>query len=93
MDVIPGGSGGIGNTAGASGRSFTGIGAPVEASVASTPSDAGGKLRGQVGRQDSYGSVASGRWSGTGGSTAGALSESKQDGGEVGLRSHTAVAT
>lgn len=91
MDVIPG-SGGIGKAPGVSDRSFPGTGAPMEASGASPPSDGGGTLRGQVRRQDSYGSVVSGGggggggnggWSGTGGSTAGAFSESKQDGGEV----------
>lgn len=90
-DVIPGSSG-IGNATGASNRGFPGIGGPAEASGASTPSDGGGNLRGLVRRQDSYGSVASGGgggggiggWSGTARSTAGALSESKQDGGEVG---------
>lgn len=100
MDVIPGSNSGIGNAGGGGGssnRGFAGIGgAPVEASGASTPSDAGGSLRGLVRRQDSYGSVSSGGggnggWSGTGGSTAGAVSESKQDGGEVGSGSLTVL--
>lgn len=96
MDVIPGSNsaGGIGKAVpGASNRGFPGIGAPVEASGASTPSDGGGNLRGLVRRQDSYGSVSSGgggnaAWSGTGGSTAGAASESKQDVGDVSLDPH-----
>lgn len=94
MDVIPG-SGGIGNAPSVSNRSFSGIGASLEASGASTPSDGGGNLRGQVRRQDSYGSVASGGGggSGTGGSTAGAVSESKQHGGEVGPRRPTTAAS
>ena len=94
MDTAPiAGSGDFGSAAlGASGRSFSGIGAPTAASGASTPSErgAGASLRGQTRRQDSTGSIASGGGGGgtgglsvTGGSTAGAASESKQGGGEV----------
>eukprot|EP00752_Nemacystus_decipiens_P018347 g16459.t1 len=99
MDVIPGssgggGGGGIGNATlgAASNRGFSGIGAPAGASGTSTPSTGGGNLRGLVRRQDSYGSVSSGGgdrgWGGTGGSTAGGVSESKQDGRERAFNGH-----
>lgn len=90
MGVNPG-AGDLGAVPGTSARTATGIGAGLTAgSGASTPSEGGPNLSGNLRRQDSTGSGSvsgggggNGGWGGTGGSMAGAGSESKYGGGEV----------
>lgn len=89
MGVIPGASGDVGGIPGPTSRAGMG-GAPTDGSGASTPSDGGANLRGNLQRQGSTGSGSNlggsggnGGWGGTGGSTVGTGSESKYGGGEV----------